>query len=147
VTIPLSGAEGVLLSQGDAQTGFTFYMARGCLHHLYRHRGGSWLTSSGPLAFAPGRTTFTADIRRTGLSAEVSLIHDEAVVGHGPIGVLAADRVAYSGIDVGCDRGVPVGPYDAPNAFDAILHRVRVEVAEDQVLDEVAILRIDAAMG
>lgn len=145
--MPSGGAEGVLLAQGDAQTGFTFYVARGCLHHLYRHRGGAWSVSSEPLDIAPERTTLTADVRRTGRSAEVSLIHDEAVVGHGPIGVLAADRVAYSGIDVGCDRGVPVGPYDAPNSFDATLHRVRIEVDEDQELDELAILRIDAAMG
>ena len=147
MTVPSAAADGVLLAQGDAQTGFTFYLAEGCLHHLYRHRGGAWSVSSEPLSIPPGRTTLTADVRRTGRSAEVRLLLDQSVVGHGHIGVLAGDRVAYSGIDVGCDRGVPVGPYDAPNTFDATLHRVRVEVDEDQELDEVAILRIDAAMG
>ena len=42
VEIPKGGAEGVLLSAGDVQGGFTFYVQNGKLHYVYNYVGSEF---------------------------------------------------------------------------------------------------------
>ncbi|MDG1839905.1 MAG: hypothetical protein P8J64_04100 [Dehalococcoidia bacterium] len=69
------------------------------------------------------------------VKGEASLIVDGAVVGS-----LNTDRmfflmVSWSGLDIGFDRGSPVGTYDAPFSFTGELSQVRVNLKDDQELD------------
>ena len=52
--------------------------------------------------------------------------------------------VSWSGLDVGFDRGTTVADYDGsgrflgPNAYTGTIHRVRIELADDQNVDQAA---------
>jgi len=43
--------------------------------------------------------------------------------------------ISWSGCDIGCDRGTPVGDYVAPFAFSGGLSKVVVTLDDDQQLD------------
>ena len=47
--------------------------------------------------------------------------------------------ISWSGLDIGRDRGSPVGDYAAPFAFSGVLKRVTVTMDADQVLDGEAV--------
>ncbi|MDG1839724.1 MAG: hypothetical protein P8J64_03185, partial [Dehalococcoidia bacterium] len=69
------------------------------------------------------------------VKGEASLIVDGGVVGS-----LQTDRmfflmVSWSGLDIGFDRGSPVGIYTAPFNFTGRLIRVTVDLEDDQELD------------
>ena len=61
--------------------------------------------------------------------------------------VLARARTGYTGVDIGCDRGLTVGGYPAPARFTGRLSRVVIEAADDQLLDEVTVWEIADAAG
>ena len=77
----------------------------------------------------------------------VTLLVDGAEVGSGALPALARARTGYTGVDVGCDRGLTVGGYDGPARFTGRLARVEIEAADDQVLDEAAIWAIAGTAG
>jgi arylsulfatase len=72
---------------------------------------------------------------------------DGAAVGVGSIPALARVRTGYTGVDVGCDRGLTVGGYDAPARFTGRLSRIEIEAADDQVVDEARIWEIADSAG
>ena len=43
--------------------------------------------------------------------------------------------ISWSGLDIGRDRGNPVGDYEAPFVFNSLLRKVIVELGDNQVLD------------
>ena len=43
--------------------------------------------------------------------------------------------IAWSGLDIGRDRGSPVSDYDSPFAFNGLLRKVTVTMDPDQSLD------------
>ena len=47
--------------------------------------------------------------------------------------------ISWSGLDIGFDRGSPVGDYAAPFAFTGELRKVVVTMDEDQALDGEAV--------
>ena len=62
-------------------------------------------------------------------------------MGEGKLADTFRTLVSFEGFDVGCDRMVAVGDYEAPFPFTGTLHRVVVELAPDQDADE------DAELG
>jgi hypothetical protein len=86
-------------------------------------------------------------VRRDGPGGTVTLHVDGAEVGSGWIPTLAQARTGYTGVDVGCDRGLAVGPYDGPARFTGRLTGVSIDAENDQVVDEIAQWAIADATG
>jgi len=86
-----------------------------------------------------------ARVMRAGVGAEVVVVIDGAAAGVGTIPEMARARTGYTGVDVGCDRGLTVGRYPAPARFTGRLTRVDIDAADDQWLDHAAALSIEGA--
>lgn len=142
---PVEG--GVLVAHGDHNAGYAVRVADGLLVHDYVHHGE--LSSTRSTCRVPlGRSVrVEVHVRRTGASGEVSLLVDGLAAGTGFIPVLARARVGYTGVDVGCDRGLTVGDYPAPSRFTGSLRCVEIEAADDQWLDLPAVWEIEGATG
>ncbi len=56
-----------------------------------------------------------------------------------------ATLISWSGLDIGRDRGSPVGDYAAPFAFTGLLRKVTVVMDDDQQLDGEAVGRAEMA--
>ena len=142
---------GVLIAHGDATGGYSFYFENGFLCHDLNIGGDHQiLKSTAPLS--PGQHDVSFQMNRLietrdpnnksydqqnviSVKGEASLIVDGAVVGS-----LNTDRmfflmVSWSGLDIGFDRGSPVGTYDAPFSFTGELSQVTVNLKDDQELD------------
>jgi arylsulfatase len=142
-----AGDSGVLISHGDRTSGYSVRIADGHLVHHYVH--GAGLTTTVSTSTVPwGRTVLVeVRVRRDGPGGTVTLYVDGAAVGVGSIPALARARTGYTGVDVGCDRGLTVGGYDAPARFTGRLSRIEIEAADDQVVDEARIWEIADSAG
>jgi hypothetical protein len=145
VEIDGAGAEGVLISHGDATSGYSLYVKDGFLVHDLNIGGGHEIVKSdrkvGPGAHRLGvrverlvRKEPPAKGSRTGVSEYTLLIDGE------PAGSIQTQMgfhnfISWSGLDIGRDRGSPVSHYDAPFEFSAKLLRVTVAMHDDQKLD------------
>jgi hypothetical protein len=138
--------EGVLIAHGDSSGGYALRIDAGHLVHHYVHAGAhSVLRSTSPVP--PGSARVGVHVTRIGEGAVVALVINGAEAGRGEIPQLARARTGYTGVDVGCDRGLTVGGYPAPSRFTGTLRRIEIEVEDDQLLDHVAILEIEGATG
>lgn len=138
---------GVLLSHGDRHAGYALHVREGRLVHDYVHAGvRSTLRSRA--AVPVGRwTVLELRVRRVGVCGAALLLVDGHRVAFGVIPLLARARTGYTGVDVGCDRGVPVGEYDAPARFPGTIRRVVVETADDRWVDELGAMLLEGATG
>ena len=145
VEIGDGGAQGVLISHGDATSGYSLYIKDGFLVHDLNIGGRHEIVTSA--AKIPGgarrlgvrverlvRDAAPAKGARTGVSAYTLLIDGEAA------GTLQTrlgfhNLISWSGLDIGRDRGSPVSHYDAPFEFTGRLLRVTVAMHDDQKLD------------
>ena len=134
VLIPPGGAEGILLSHGDATCGYSFYLQGGHLHHTL-NVGGALVTVSSQAAVEPGHRKLALRCRQTPDGRVFTLAVDGVVVGEVKTFLGFATFISWSGLDIGRDRASPVGPYEAPFAFTGKLRRVVVTMDEDQALD------------
>lgn len=66
VEIPKGGAEGALLSAGDVQGGFSFYVQGGKLHYVYNYVGSSFVHMESSAAVTEGRHTLRFEFEVTG---------------------------------------------------------------------------------
>jgi len=136
---------GVLIAHGEATTGYTLYLEDGVPMHDM-NIGGEHVVLRGNRAVAPGPHRVALRCRRLsregrptlatgpGLSELTLSIDDE------PVGSLLTrlgffNFVAWAGLDIGCDRGSPVGRYAAPFVFTGRLLKVEVTMDTDQALD------------
>jgi arylsulfatase len=145
VEIDGAGAEGVLISHGDATSGYSLYIKDGLLVHDLNIGGGHEIVTSDRKIPAGAhrlgvrvdrlvRQESPAKGARTGVSAYTLLIDGE------PAGSLQTqlgfhNLISWSGLDIGRDRGSPVSHYDAPFEFTGRLLRVTVAMHSDQKLD------------
>ncbi|MCW2542553.1 MAG: arylsulfatase [Frankiales bacterium] len=142
----VESGEGVLISHGDRTGGYALRIDDGHLVHDYVHAGvHSVVRSEVPVPSGPARVG--VHVNRTGTSATVVLVINGAPVGGGEIPSLARARTGYTGVDIGCDRGVTVGGYPPPARFTGLLRRIEIEVDDDQCLDGAAVLEIEGATG
>ncbi len=145
VEIAEGGAQGVLISHGDATSGYSLYLKDGFLVHDLNIGGGHEIVTSAVKVRGGARRLgvrverLVRDARpakgaRTGVSAYTLLIDGE------PAGTLQTklgfhNLISWSGLDIGRDRGSPVSHYDAPFEFTGRLLRVTVVMHDDQRLD------------
>lgn len=136
---------GVLIAHGDSVAGYALRIDGGRLVHHYVHRRLTTTTTSS-YDVPHGRSVqVRAVVARSGGGAEVTLMIDGAPAGVGTIPEMARARTGYTGVDIGCDRGLTVGGYRAPACFTGRLSRVDVECADDQSLDHATALEIEGA--
>lgn len=147
VLLPSPEDGGVLISHGDHNAGYSVRVCGGALVHDYVHHGFRSSTRSTHPVPTGRRVRLEVQVRRTHESASVQLLVDGVEAGTGTIPTLARARVGYTGVDVGCDRGLTVGGYPAPSRFTGDLPCVQIEAADDQWLDSEAVYDIEGATG
>jgi hypothetical protein len=147
VLLPAPFSTGVVLSHGDRHAGYALHVRDGRLVHDYVHAGVR-CTLRARAAVPVGRwTSVGLRVRRVGAAGAVTLLVDGQGVAAGVLPLLARARTGYTGVEVGCDRGVPVGEYDAPARFPGTIRRVRVTTADDRWVDEAGAMLLEGATG
>jgi arylsulfatase len=140
ITVPTTGAEGVIVAQGGNIGGWSLYAKGGKLKYCYNLLGIQqfYAESSGPLT--PGdhqvRMEFAYAGGGLGKGGTASLYVDGKKVGEGKVGGTAAMIFsADDGCDVGVDTGSPVSPdYGSRgNEFSGRIKGVQLAIAEDAV--------------
>ena len=143
------GAQGVLISHGDATSGYALYLHEGRLTHVL-NIGGQLTAVTSDRLVPTGDRKLGVRVRRLtkiapprmgegqGTSRYTLLIDgEEAGSVETPLGFVTL--ISWSGLDIGFDRGSPVGDYAAPFAFTGELRKVVVTMDEDQALDGEAV--------
>ena len=116
--------DGVIVAQGGLAHGYTLYVQDGEL--LFAVRRNQALTSVSGGKLGEGRHKVTATFTKTG---DVGL----SVDGRPSVTAKAAGAIALTpvdGLDVGADRGAPVGPYAVPNSFAGTIDSVTVRTVQ-----------------
>jgi hypothetical protein len=143
-----TGAEGgVVISHGDRNGGYAVRVEDCRLVHHHVHAGTHTETRSAAPLLIGRLVRVEVQVLQHGESGLVSLLADGLVVGSGVIPALARARTGYTGVDVACDRGLTVGGYPAPARFTGFLRCVEIEAADDQWLDDEAVLEIEGSTG
>jgi arylsulfatase A-like enzyme len=138
-------AEGVLIAHGDATSGYSLYIKDGLLLHDLNIGGGHEILRStrkvpsgahrlGVHVERLVRKEAPAKGSRTGIS-EYTLLIDGESAGTLQTQLGFHNFIAWSGLDIGRDRGSPVSHYDAPFEFTGKLLKVTVKMHNDQTLD------------
>ncbi|WP_116951112.1 sulfatase-like hydrolase/transferase [Jiangella endophytica] len=156
VTVPDDGAEGVLVSQGGVDGGFTFFLRDGRLHYVYNYVADQEFHVVSDGTVPPGRHALsfefapTGEARTTegkGTPGTATLFVDGVAIGSGelPVTIPIAMGLA-SGVAVGADAGSPVTQvYSAPFPFTGDIDRVVYDVSGDGIVDHEAEIRIALA--
>lgn len=156
VDIPKGGGEGVLVSAGDIQGGYSFYIQDGKLHYAYNYVNRNIYYVDSTVAVPDGRhqlrfefeATGKPEIRKgKGSPGRVQLYIDGKVVGNGDIPVTMPLSLGLGGaIVIGADSGSTVTPkYKSPFKFTGTLYSVTVDVSGEMIKDPEAELRIAMA--
>lgn len=136
VTIPPSGAEGVLLAAGNRFGGYVFFMKAQRLVFEYNFGDVRYVIRSDQ-AVPPGSHLLRFAFTKTGSycgAGELSI--DDAPAGRGVLTETWPIGAAQAGLHCGRDTGSPVSDeYQVPFAFTGLLHQVVVELVDDQQLD------------
>ena len=136
VEIPTGGAEGVLLAAGGRFGGYVLFVQDGRLIHEYNFGEERYvLTADRPLT--PGRHTLTFAFTKTGQCRGTGALSvDGSPVATGELPRTWPINPATAALQCGRDDGSPVSEaYRPPFAFGGVLHRVVVELADDQRRD------------
>jgi arylsulfatase A-like enzyme len=152
VEIPKGGAEGVLLSAGDVQGGYSFYIQKGKLLYVYNYVGSSYYYVESNVAVPEGRhklrfefeVTGKPDIRNgKGAPGRGQIYIDGKLVGQADIPLTMPLSLGLGGgIVCGADTGASVTPkYKPPFKFNGKLHSVTVDVSGELIKDADAEMR------
>jgi arylsulfatase A-like enzyme len=136
VTIPEGGAEGVLLAAGNRFGGYTLFVKDGRLVYEYNFGEVRYVIRSN-VEVAAGPHAYHFEFSKTGHhQGRGRLLIDGTVVGEGELPQTWPFVAAQAGLHCGRDDGSPVSEqYAVPFAFTGTLHRVVVELADDQQRD------------
>ena len=138
ISVPASGAEGVIIAQGGNIGGWSLYAKGGKLKYCYNLLGIQQFFAESASALTPGdhqvRMEFAYAGGGLGKGGTASLYVDGKKVGEGRVDATAAMVFsADDGCDVGVDTGSPVSPdYGAHgNQFSGHIRGVQLAIAED----------------
>ena len=149
VDIPEAGADGVLLSFGGNDGGFTFYVQGNRLCYLHNYLALDYFYVKAPDPLPAGRhllgmqfePTGKPDIKNgKGVPATVTLLLDGQPIASGELPHTVPIRLGQGGaMLVGQDGGAPVNPeYSPPFAYAGTLERVIVDVSGESPVDQQA---------
>ncbi len=136
VDIPDRGAEGVIVSNGGHDGGFTLCIKRGRAIYVSNFLGREHVVIKSNRKLPQGPVTLRFEFRKTGnLSGQGTLFMNGHKVGEAAIP--RTNPVAYApaeGLEIGSDSTVPVWPqYSSPFAFTGHIRSVEIEVGSDRV--------------
>ncbi|MCE1246250.1 MAG: arylsulfatase [Firmicutes bacterium] len=146
VVIPDEGAEGVLISAGDVQGGYGFFMQNQKLHYVYSYAGSQffYVDSDVEVPKGPHKLRFEFEVTGEpdvavgkGAPGTGRLFIDGELVGQGEIPVTMPLLFGLGGgIVCGADIGsVVCNRYESPFRFTGTLHGVTVDVSGELIVD------------
>jgi arylsulfatase len=152
VEIPEEGAEGVLLSAGGVDGGFTFYVKDGKLQYDYSYVGRDHFHAESVDGVVTGRHQFRYEFEATGrpdiqqgkgAPGRGQLYIDGKLVGQVEMPVTVPISLGLAGgMACGADPGAPVTTdYEPPFGFTGKLHSVTVDVSGAVIKDDEAEMR------
>ncbi len=137
ITVPASGAEGVIVAQGGNIGGWTLYAKGGKLKYCYNLLGIYQFYAESAAALPSGdcqvRMEFAYDGGGLGKGGTATLYIDGKEAGSTKVAATAAMVFsADDGCDVGHDSGSPVSPDYGPqgNAFTGVVKGVEIAIAD-----------------
>jgi arylsulfatase len=156
VDIPKGGAEGVLLSNGDGQGGFSFFVQEGKLQFVYCYVGSQFFHIESNIPVPAGRHKLRFEFEVTGkvdyphgkgAPGRGHLYVDDKAVGQGDIPLTMAVIFGLAaGIVCGANPGLPVSDkYKSPFEFTGTLYSATVDVSGDAIKDTEAEMRVHLA--
>ena len=156
VEVPKGGAEGALLSAGDVQGGFSFYVQDKKLHYVYNYVGTSFQHVESNVSVPEGRHKLRFEFEATGkpdvangkgAPGRAQLYIDSKLVGQGDIPLTMPISIGLAGgIVCGADSGSPVwDKYKPPFKFTGTIYGVAVDVSGDLIKDTEAEMRMAMA--
>ncbi len=153
VVIPDGGADGVLLSFGGNDGGFTFYVQDGKLCYLHNYLALDYFYVKAPDLLPSGSHFLSMQFEPTGkpdfrngkgVPGKVTLLVDGAAVASSDLPYTVPIRLGQGGaMLVGQDSGAPVNPeYKPPFRYEGKLKRVIVDVSGEAVVDHEAEMKV-----
>ena len=122
-TFDAQAQNGVIVAHGGLAHGYALYVQDGELLFALRRLNVLSTISAGKLA--AGRHIATATLTKAG-DLSLTLDGKPAASGKAP-GVITMQPV--DGLDIGADRGAPVGLYEIPNTFGGTIESVHLKTA------------------
>ncbi|MEY2966923.1 MAG: hypothetical protein RLY50_973 [Actinomycetota bacterium] len=132
--IPDGGCEGVLIAHGDLTTGYSLYIENGHLVHDL-NVGGTHQILRSDRPVPAGAHRLGVRMRRVGNDGTLTMFVDDEPVGEMSTSSIFFIMVSWSGLDIGLDRGTPVGNYESPFSFTGFLTKVDVVLENDQQIN------------
>jgi arylsulfatase len=155
VEIPEGGAEGVLISQGSAAGGYSFFVKDGRLRYVHNWVGREihGVTSEGPLPAGTHELRFEFEPtgkpdmpHGRGAPGRLQLYVDGTLVGAAEAPVTTPFVVNPGPLACGLNVGSPITPeYTSPFRFTGTIRQVTVDVSGDLIVDAEAELRAHMA--
>jgi len=147
VDIPKGGAEGALLSAGDVQGGYCFYMQNGKLHYVYNYVASQFYHVESNVPVSEGRHKLRFEFEVTGkpdvakgkgAPGRGQLYIDGKLVGQTDIPLTMPLCLGLAGgIVCGADTGSPVwDKYKPPFKFTGTLFSATVDVSGELIKDD-----------
>ena len=146
------GDEGVLLSQGGNDAGYSLYIKDDKLHYVHNYVGRSWyhVESTEPVPEGSHQLRFEFEVtgppditNGKGTPGLGQLYIDGKLVGQAEIPITTPLALGLTGgIVCGADPGAPVTlDYDPPFRYTGVLHSATVDVSGDLIEDDELTLR------
>jgi arylsulfatase len=134
IEVPAGGAEGVIVSDGGVDGGYSLCLLDGRLHYVSNFLGRAHSVVSSPLALPPGPHTVVVEFERAGQQTSLArLLIDGAAAGE--IAIPRTNPFFFAvaeGLEVGSDSTSAVWPaYDPPFLFTGTIRQVTIEVLRD----------------
>jgi arylsulfatase A-like enzyme len=155
VEIPEDGAEGVLVSQGGVDGGFTFFVQDGKLRYTYNYVADQRFEVVGDkvpsgrhaLSFEFEPTGEPQPLEGKGAPGKAKLFIDGKPAGEGELPVTIPLTMGLAaGVSIGLDAGAPVtDTYTAPFPFTGTIEKVIYDVSGAHVVDHEAEIRMALA--
>jgi arylsulfatase len=134
VDIPAGGAHGVLVAEGGASSGYSLYIKNGRPAYTYNYFRREVTTVAAKAPLPTGKSVielrFVYDGGGLGKGATVSLLVNGKLAGEARLERTVPRAYAFEEtFDVGEDTASPVGPYEAPFAFNGTLDRIELRAS------------------
>jgi len=152
VEIPEGGAEGVLLCQGTAAGGYSFFVKDGLLHyaHNYVARAIYRVASDTPVGAGKHQLRFEFEptgeldfLAGKGTPGRLQLYIDGALVGNAEAAMTTPIAFNPGALTCGANPGSPVvDDYPEPFRFTGTLNRVTVDLSGELIIDAEAEMRL-----
>ena len=148
------GDEGVLISQGGIDGGYSFYIKDGKLHHVYNYVARTFFHVESSQAVPEGRHKLRYEFEPTGeaepLAGKGTPGHAQLYIDGELVGQMEMDVTdpimlgLASGVAIGADPGSPVtlDEYVGPFAYTGKIHTVAIDVSGDLIVDDEAQMRM-----